>query len=71
MKMGWRPGGLGLALALTGLVGCGGNGGGGYGSEVGRRAWPFALEDTTGQRISLAGYRGQRHVVLQFYVGQG
>lgn len=71
MKRGWTWGTLGLALGLIGLVGCGGHDGGGYGSAVGSRAWPFEVTDTAGQTVRLADYRGQRHVVLQFYIGKG
>ena len=70
MQMKWKPSVVGLGLALMGMMGCGDKGEDNYGTEVGSRAWSFALPDTTQQNINLVHYRGKRHVVLQFYLGK-
>ena len=36
--------------------------------EVGRTAPDFSLPSQTGDRVSLSQYKGQKHVVLSFYV---
>ena len=36
--------------------------------QVGQPAPDFSLPSGTGDRVSLSQYRGQKHVVLSFYV---
>ncbi len=39
------------------------------GPEVGGEAPPFELEDSKGKLYRLSDYRGEKHVVLEFFRG--
>jgi hypothetical protein len=38
--------------------------------EVGEKAPDFSLPGTTGEKISLSQFRGQKVVLIEFYVGE-
>ena len=38
--------------------------------EVGEKAPDFALPGTTGEKISLSQFRGNKLVLIEFYVGE-
>jgi len=56
---------LGVALAAV-LVGAGAA----TALEVGEKAPNFTLPATTGEKISLSQFRGQKLVLIEFYVGE-
>lgn len=66
----WAVGAVVLAGVITAMVLTVGSHSGSTQSSMARHAPAFALKDTTGKTVSLAGYRG-RDVVLYFNEGVG
>ena len=54
-----------LSMLLAGMLGATGVA---RALEVGDKAPDFTLPSTTGEKISLSQFRGEKHVLLEFYV---
>ena len=54
-----------LSILLAGILGATGVA---RALEVGDKAPGFSLPSTTGEKISLSQFRGEKHVLLAFYI---